>query len=88
MDMLAEQAGIDPFEFRWRNIARPGETNLNSCSFRLYPMEHMMNMMRPYYEQAVKEAQAKDTPEVRRGVGLSWGGFNVSEGPTDHATWR
>ncbi len=30
-----------------------------------------MNMMRPYYEQAVKEAQAKDTPEVRRGVGLS-----------------
>ncbi|MDY0094118.1 MAG: molybdopterin-dependent oxidoreductase [Candidatus Vecturithrix sp.] len=86
MDMLAEQAGIDPFEFRWRNIARPGETNLNSCSFRLYPMEHMMNMMRPYYEQAVKEAQAKDTPEVRRGVGLSWGGFNVSEGPTDHAT--
>lgn len=86
MDMLAEQAGIDPFEFRWRNIARPGETNLNSRPFRLYPMENMMNMMRPYYKQAVKEAQAKDTPEVRRGVGLSWGGFNVSEGPTDHAT--
>ncbi|HNV81829.1 MAG TPA: molybdopterin-dependent oxidoreductase [Tenuifilaceae bacterium] len=88
IDMLAEKAGIDPFEFRWRNIAREGELNINSCQFRLYPMEEMMKMMKPYYDKAVKEAKEKDTPEVRRGVGLSWGGFNVSEGPTDHATVR
>ncbi len=86
MDMLAEKAGIDPFEFRLRNVARDGETNLNSRPFRLYPMVNMMEMMRPYYEKAIKEAREKDTPEVRRGVGLAWGGFNVSEGPTDHAT--
>ena len=86
MDMLAEKAGIDPFEFRWRNIAREGETNLNSCKFRLYPMEEMMNKLKPFYNQAVKEAQEKDTPEVRRGVGIAWGGFNVTEGATDHAT--
>ncbi|MBP6977233.1 MAG: molybdopterin-dependent oxidoreductase [Bacteroidales bacterium] len=86
MDMLAEKAGIDPFEFRWRNIARRGDTNINSRPFRLYPMEKMMEMMKPYYDRAVKEARANDTPEVRRGVGLAWGGFNVSEGPTDHAT--
>ena len=88
MDMLAEKAGIDPFEFRWRNIAREGETNINSHSFRKYPMEEMMKMLKPHYEKAVKEAKEKDTPEVRRGVGLSWGGFNVSEGPTDKATVR
>lgn len=86
MDMLAEKAGIDPFEFRWRNIAREGETNINSRPFRMYPMEDMMKMMKPHYDKAVKEAKEKDTPEVRRGVGLAWGGFNVSEGPTDHAT--
>lgn len=86
MDMLAENAGIDPFEFRWRNIARPGETNINSRPFRLYPMEGMMKMMKPHYEKAVKEAKEKETPEIRRGVGLAWGGFNVSEGPTDSAT--
>ncbi len=86
MDMLAEKAGIDPFEFRRINVARPGETNLNSRPFRLYPMEKMMEMMKPHYDQAVREAKAKDTPEVRRGVGLAWGGFNVSEGPTDNAT--
>jgi aldehyde oxidoreductase len=86
MDMLAEKAGIDPFEFRWRNIARPGDTNINSYLFRQYPMEEIMEKMRPFYERAVKGAKENDTPELRRGVGLSWGGFNVSEGPTDTAS--
>ncbi len=86
MDMLAEKAGIDPFEFRWRNIARSGDTNINSYPFKQYPMEEMMAKMRPFYERAVQEAREHDTPELRRGVGLSWGGFNVSEGPTDSAT--
>ena len=86
MDMLAEEAGIDPFEFRWRNIARQGETNINSRPFRLYPMENMMKMLKPHYDKAVKEAKEKDTPEIRRGVGLAWGGFNVTEGATDSAT--
>jgi aldehyde oxidoreductase len=88
MDMLAEKAGIDPFEFRWRNIAREGQTNTNSRPYRKYPMEKMMELMKPHYEKAVKEAREKDAPEIRRGVGLAWGGFNVSEGPTDHATVR
>jgi aldehyde oxidoreductase len=80
MDMLAEKAGIDPFEFRWRNIARPGDTNINSYPFRQYPMEEIMEKMRPFYERAVKEAKENDTPELRRGVGLAWGGFNVTRG--------
>jgi aldehyde oxidoreductase len=78
IDMLAEKAGIDPFEFRWRNIARPGETNINSYPYRQYPMEEIMQKMRPYYERAIKEAKEKDTPAIRRGVGLAWGGFNVT----------
>lgn len=86
MDMLAEEAGIDPFEFRWRNIARTGDTNVNSYPFRQYPMEEMMNMMRPHYEKAVEEAKAADTLEKRRGVGLAWGAFNVTEGGTDKAS--
>jgi aldehyde oxidoreductase len=85
IDMLAEEAGIDPFEFRWRNIAREGETNINSYPFRQYPMEEMMKIMKPIYEKAVAEARAADKPGLRRGVGLAWGGFNVTEGGTDQA---
>jgi aldehyde oxidoreductase len=86
IDMLAIEAGIDPFEFRWRNIARPGQTNLNSVEFLQYPMEKMMEIMKPYYEKAVADAKAADTPEKRRGVGLAWGGFNVGAGPEDEAS--
>jgi aldehyde oxidoreductase len=88
MDMLAEKAGIDPFEIRWRNIARPGDTNINSYPYRQYPMEEIMEKMRPHYDRAIKEAQEKDSPELRRGVGLAWGGFNVTRagGYADNAT--
>jgi aldehyde oxidoreductase len=86
MDMLAEKMNIDPFEFRWINIARPGDTNINSHAFKEYPMEEMMEKMRPHYEKAVADARAADTPEKRRGVGLAWGGFNVTEGGTDQCT--
>ena len=88
MDMLAEKAGIDPFEFRWINIAREGQTNINSYPFRQYPMEEMMKIMKPKYEAAVaraKEFNAKND-KVKRGVGLAWGGFNVTEGGTDSAS--
>ena len=37
VDMLADETGIDPFELRWRNIAREGDQNLNSHSFMQYP---------------------------------------------------
>jgi aldehyde oxidoreductase len=86
MDILAKKAGIDPFEFRWRNIARSGETNTSNYPYRSYPMEQIMEVMRPYYERAVEEAGAADTPEKRRGVGLAWGGYASSIGPTDQCT--
>ena len=83
MDMMAEELGMDPFEFRYRNIARPGETNINSYPFKQYPMQAMMDTMRPLYEEAKARAKAETTPEKMRGVGISWGGFNVTEGEND-----
>lgn len=86
MDMLAEKMDIDPFELRWKNLARPGDTNINSHLYKEYPMEEMMEKLRPHYDKAVAEAKAADTLEKRRGVGIAWGGFNVTEGGTDQAT--
>lgn len=86
MDMLAEKAGIDPFEFRYINIAREGDEHLNQYQFLQYPMEKMMDEMRPHYEKAKARAEAEDTPEKRRGVGIAWGGFKVGLGHIDEAT--
>lgn len=86
IDMMAEKMGMDPFEIRWRNIARPGDLNVNQFPFVEYPMEAMMKLMKPIYDKAVAEAKAKDTPQKRRGVGLAWGGYNVTEGTADQCT--
>ncbi|MCI9597573.1 MAG: molybdopterin-dependent oxidoreductase [Firmicutes bacterium] len=83
MDMMAEKLGMDPFEIRWNNIARPGDSNITSALFPNYPMEEMMEKLRPIYEKAVAEAKAKDRPEKRGGVGLAWGGYKVTEGAAD-----
>ena len=83
MDMMAEEMGMDPFDFRYLNIARPGDTNINSYPFKQYPMEAMMDTMRPLYEEAKARAKAESTPEKLRGVGIAWGGFNVTEGEAD-----
>ena len=85
MDMMAEKLGMDPFEFRYLNIARPGETNINGFPFKQYPMQAMMDTMRPIYEEAKARVKAESTPEKLRGVGVSWGGFNVTEGEADSA---
>jgi aldehyde oxidoreductase len=86
MDMMAEKIGMDPFELRWRNIARPGDLNINQFPFVNYPMEEIMKTMKPIYDKAVADAKAADTPEKRRGVGLAWGGYNVTEGSADQCT--
>lgn len=86
VDMLAEKAGIDPFEFRWLNIARPGDTSINSYPLPKYVMEEIMNKMRPHYKKALKKAKDEDTPQKRRGVGLSMGGFPVTLGANDSST--
>ncbi|MBQ1352450.1 MAG: molybdopterin-dependent oxidoreductase [Firmicutes bacterium] len=90
MDMLAEKAGIDPFEFRWINIARDGETNINSYPFKEYPMEKMMEIAKPIYEEAKKAAEewnaANPDADIKKGVGVAWGGYNVGGGPEDQCS--
>ena len=83
IDMLAEKMGIDPFEFRWNNIAHPGDTNIAGYPYRDYPMEEMMLKLKSLYDKAVANAESSSTPEKRRGVGLAWGGYNVSMKPQD-----
>lgn len=81
MDMLAEKVGIDPFEFRYINVARPGEDCPTSVPYREYPMAEMMDEMRPLYRECRARAERESTPELRRGVGVAWGGYHVGKCP-------
>ena len=84
MDMLAEKAGIDRFEFRYKNVYRPGDLNLNGEPYDVYPMVDILDKMRPYYYEAVARAKAENTPEKRRGVGITCCHYNVCSDASDH----
>ena len=89
IDMMAEKIGMDPFEFRYKNIARKGDLNLNQREFLQYPMEEMMDTLKPIYDEAVKRADefnAASDGSKRKGVGIAWGGYNVGLGGVDEAT--
>ncbi len=78
MDMMAEKIGMDPFEFRYLNAARPGDLTVNNRPFRETPVPGLMDMLRPKYEAAVAEAEKSSTPEKKRGVGVAIGGFHTA----------
>ncbi len=89
IDMMAEEIGMDPFEFRYKNIARKGDLNLNQREFLQYPMEEMMDTLKPIYDESVKrvkEFNDASDGSVRKGVGIAWGGYNVGLGGVDEAT--
>lgn len=83
IDMMAEKLGIDPFEIRYRNVARPGDLTINSYPFYLYPLADMMDQIRSDYEDARKWKKESAAPGWKRGVGISVGGYHVGF-PTDN----
>lgn len=84
MDMLAEKAGIDPFDFRYRNVYREGDTGNAGNHYKVYPMPALLDILRPKYDMLVERAKKLSTPEKLRGVGVSCGMFKVGD-PVDHA---
>jgi aldehyde oxidoreductase len=85
MDMLAEKAGIDPFEFRFRNLLRDGDLTVNLRKLDYYSYEHMYNLARPYYLERKERAEKEGAPELKRGLGMATMYFNPMAGPFDKA---
>ncbi len=85
MDMLAYEAKIDPFEFRYINIAREGEPTVNGYPYPEYPMEAIFNTARPIYEEMVATAAAASTPDKRRAVGVACASYCCTGGNGDNA---
>ena len=82
MEMLAHELGQDPFEFRLRNILKPGQSKSTGRAVTEWPLPELMEAMRPHYERAWREAAAAPDGPLRRGVGLATGSFGIG-GPGD-----
>jgi aldehyde oxidoreductase len=85
IDMLAEQAGIDAWEFRYKNAARPGDTTINSRPYMEYVYPTLLDMIKPTYDAYKAEAEAGKKAGRLLGVGISMGGFLATIGRPDQA---
>ncbi|MDR3439965.1 molybdopterin-dependent aldehyde oxidoreductase [Telmatospirillum sp.] len=82
MDMLAEKMGIDPLELRMRNIYQPGATTPTGQVPEVFCLEGLLNMIKPYWEEAKVRCKQLSTDKVKRGVGLSLGIYGCGlDGP-------
>jgi aldehyde oxidoreductase len=90
MDILAEKAGIDPFEIRYRNVYRKGCTNITGQAPEVFSLPELMEKARPHYYdelQRVKELNAKGGKH-RYGVGIAIGVYGCGlDGKDSSAAW-
>jgi aldehyde oxidoreductase len=86
VDMLAEKAGIDPFEFRYINLMQPGDTTINSVTPYDYDAyTRLLDAAKPAYNRYKAEAEAAKKAGKNVGVGVSMGGFLCTIGMFDSA---
>jgi aldehyde oxidoreductase len=84
--MLATKAGIDPFEFRYKNLAHKGDLTINNYPYRDPSIVELFDKLRPIYDEAKKRIEAKkEDADYFYGLGIASCGFNVSIGAHDHA---
>jgi aldehyde oxidoreductase len=73
VDELAEKVGMDPLEFRYQNVYRPGSTTPTGQDPEVYSLPEMLDTLRPLYKAAKEKAERESTPENKKGVGISIG---------------
>jgi aldehyde oxidoreductase len=73
VDELAEKIGMDPLEFRYINVYRPGATTPTGQDPEVYSLPEMLDKLRPIYKEAKEKASRESTPENKKGVGISIG---------------
>ena len=85
IDMAAEKIGMDPWEFRYLNAARPGDTTMNSRPYKEYVYPELLEKIKPVYDEYKAEAEKGKAEGRYTGVGLSLGGFLCTIGMFDRA---
>ncbi len=84
MDMLADELGIDPLEFRIKNSLLPGQSVSTGAVPDQWTFPQVCELIKPHYERAKKDAAAHKDGPVKRGVGLGAHSFGVAS-PGDAA---
>ncbi len=85
VDELALKMGIDPLEFRYKNVYRPGSTTPTGQSPEVFSLPEMIDWLRPKYQKALKKAEANSTDTRKCGVGVSLATYCVGGDFADYS---
>ncbi|MGI6713276.1 MAG: molybdopterin-dependent aldehyde oxidoreductase [Bacillota bacterium] len=85
IDELCEKMGMDRWEFRYKNIYRPGSTAPTGEELDVHPLPTLLEMIQPKYLEAMDRAQKESSPDKKRGVGITVGVYNTSRDTADTA---
>jgi aldehyde oxidoreductase len=77
VDELAVKMGMDPLEFRYKNVYRPGSTTPLGCSPLTFSLPEMIDWLRPKYQAALEKAKQNSTADKKYGVGVSLATYSV-----------
>jgi aldehyde oxidoreductase len=90
MDILAEKVGVDPFEIRYRNVYRPGCTNITGQEPEVFSLPELMDKARPhYYGEKKRVAELnKAGGKKKYGVGIAIAVYGCGlDGKDSSAAW-
>ena len=83
MDEMAVELGMDPFEFRYKNLYRPGDTTPTGATPDCFPFVEMFDKLRPEYMAALERCKNDQRTDKRRGTGISIGIYSVGNDSSD-----
>ncbi|MEE0407114.1 MAG: molybdopterin cofactor-binding domain-containing protein, partial [Desulfovibrio sp.] len=84
----AEKVGMDPFDFRYTNLWKEGDTNPSQQIPDVYCMKEIFDKMRPIYEDSKKRTAARSTDEVKCATGIAFGSYAAGlDGPDSASAW-
>ncbi|AOY78339.1 molybdopterin-dependent aldehyde oxidoreductase [Clostridium formicaceticum] len=87
-DMLAEKIGMDPLEFRYKNVYREGATNPSGQEPEVIAYPQMIDTLRPKYQEALKNAKNNSTKDKKCGVGIALMCYGCGlDGPDSGEAW-
>ena len=78
MDMLADELGMDPLEFRIKNSLMQGQSVSTGAVPDQWTFPEVCELLKPHYERAKKGAAAHKDGPIKRGVGLGAHSFGVA----------
>jgi aldehyde oxidoreductase len=88
IDELAEKIGMDPFDLRYKNIYRPGDTTPTGQVPEVFSLPEIFDKLKPLYDEAKARAKKETTPEKKKGVGICLGIYGCGlDGPDSSEVW-